>query len=176
MSSASQNGEFIPVNMAVLTVSDTRTEETDTSGRLLAERLADAGHRLTGKVILPDSVYQIRALVSKWIADPEVQVVIITGGTGMTDRDHTPESISPLFDKSIDGFGELFRSISFQEIGSSTIQSRVLGGIANGTFIFAIPGSTNACQVAWDAILGPQLDSRTKPCNFVQLFPRLRRD
>jgi molybdenum cofactor biosynthesis protein B len=176
MSSSSPSGEFIPVNIAILTVSDTRTAETDTSGRLLAERLVDAGHRLADKVILPDSIYQIRALVSKWIADPEVQVVIITGGTGMTDRDHTPEAITPLLDKNIDGFGELFRSISFQEIGSSTIQSRVLGGIANGTFIFAIPGSTNACQVAWDAILAPQLDSRTKPCNFVQLFPRLRRD
>ena len=176
MSSSSQSGEFIPVKIAILTVSDTRTAETDSSGRLLAERLADAGHHLAEKMILPDSIYKIRALVSKWIADPEVQVVIITGGTGMTDRDHTPEAITPLLDKSIDGFGELFRSISLQEIGSSTIQSRVLGGIANGTFIFAIPGSTNACQVAWDAILKPQLDSRTKPCNFVQLFPRLKRD
>ena len=176
MSSSSAVGEFIPVNIAILTVSDTRTEETDTSGRLLAERLGAAGHRLAEKAILPDSIYRIRALISKWIADPEVQVVIITGGTGMTDRDHTPEAITPLLDKSIDGFGELFRSISFQEIGSSTIQSRVLGGIANGTFIFAIPGSTNACQVAWDAILSRQLDSRTKPCNFVQLLPRLRRD
>jgi len=176
MSSTSQSGGFIRVNIAILTVSDTRTAETDTSGRLLAERLVDAGHQLAEKVILPDSIYQVRALVSKWIADPEVQVVIITGGTGITDRDHTPEAITPLLDKSIDGFGELFRSISFQEIGSSTIQSRVLGGIANGTFLFAIPGSTNACQVAWDAILNPQLDSRTKPCNFVQLFPRLMRD
>ena len=176
MSSSSQSGEFIPVKIAILTVSDTRTAETDSSGRLLAERLTDAGHHLAEKMILPDSIYKIRALVSKWIADPEVQVVIITGGTGMTDRDHTPEAITPLLDKSIDGFGELFRSISLQEIGSSTIQSRVLGGIANGTFIFAIPGSTNACQVAWDAILKPQLDSRTKPCNFVQLFPRLKRD
>ena len=176
MANTSQSGEFIRVNIAILTVSDTRTAETDTSGQLLAERLVDAGHRLAEKTILPDSIYQVRALVSKWIADPEVQVVIITGGTGMTDRDHTPEAITPLLDKSIDGFGELFRSISFQEIGSSTIQSRVLGGIANGTFLFAIPGSTNACQVAWDAILNPQLDSRTKPCNFVQLFPRLKRD
>ncbi len=176
MANTSQSGEFIRVNIAILTVSDTRTAETDTSGQLLAERLVDAGHRLAEKAILPDSIYQVRALVSKWIADPEVQVVIITGGTGMTDRDHTPEAITPLLDKSIDGFGELFRSISFQEIGSSTIQSRVLGGIANGTFLFAIPGSTNACQVAWDAILNPQLDSRTKPCNFVQLFPRLKRD
>lgn len=176
MSSSSTNGEFISVNIATLTVSDTRTEETDTSGRLLAERLADAGHELAEKVILPDSIYQIRALVSKWIADPKVQVVIITGGTGMTDRDHTPEAITPLLDKNIDGFGELFRALSYQEIGSSTIQSRVLGGIANGTFIFAIPGSTNACQLAWDSILKPQLDSRTKPCNFVQLFPRLKRE
>ena len=176
MSSSSAVGEFIPVNIAILTVSDTRTEETDTSGRLLAERLGAAGHRLAEKAILPDSIYRIRALVSKWIADPAVQVVIITGGTGMTERDHTPEAIAPLFDKTIDGFGELFRSLSYEEIGSSTIQSRVLGGIANGTFIFAIPGSTNACSVAWDAILNPQLDSRTKPCNFVQLFPRLKRD
>jgi molybdopterin adenylyltransferase len=176
MSSSSSEGEFIPVNIAILTVSDTRTAETDTSGRLLAERLGDAGHRLAEKVILPDSIYQIRALVSKWIADPAVQIVIITGGTGMTDRDHTPEAITPLFDKFIDGFGELFRASSYKEIGSSTIQSRVLGGIANGTFIFAVPGSTNACRVAWDAILNPQLDSRTKPCNFIQLFPRLKRD
>ena len=176
MSSSSEAGEFVPVNIAILTVSDSRTDETDTSGRLLAERLAAAGHRLAEKLILPDSIYRIRALVSKWIADPAVQVVIITGGTGMTERDHTPEAITPLLDKTIDGFGELFRSLSFDEIGSSTIQSRVLGGIANGTFIFAIPGSTNACSVAWDAILNPQLDSRTKPCNFVQLFPRLKRD
>ena len=176
MSSSTPTGEFIPVNIAVLTVSDTRTTETDTSGRMLAERLVVAGHRLADKAILPDSIYEIRTLVSKWIANPEVQVVIITGGTGMTDRDHTPEAITPLLDKRIDGFGELFRAVSFQEIGSSTIQSRVLGGIANGTFIFAIPGSTNACQVAWDAILRLQLDSRTKPCNFVQLFPRLKRD
>jgi len=160
--------------MAILTVSDTRSEETDTSGRLLADRLASAGHRLIEKVILPDNVYQIRALVSRWIADAEVQTVIITGGTGLTDRDHTPEAITPLLDKTIEGFGELFRSVSYQEIGSSTIQSRVLGGIANGTFIFCIPGSTDACRLAWDAILKDQLDSRTKPCNFVQLFPRLK--
>lgn len=176
MSSPRADGEFIPVNIAILTVSDTRTEETDTSGRLLAERLTEAGHQLVEKVISPDSIYQIRALVSRWIADPKVQVVITTGGTGMTDRDHTPEAVAPLFDKSIDGFGELFRAVSYQEIGSSTIQSRVLAGIANGTLVFAIPGSTNACQVAWDGILKPQLDIRTKPCNFVQLFPRLKRE
>jgi len=176
MSSSSVGGEFIPVNIALLTVSDTRNEQTDTSGRLLVERLDTAGHQLAEKVILPDSIYRIRALVSKWIADPAVEVVIITGGTGMTDRDHTPEAITPLLDKTIDGFGELFRAVSYEEIGSSTIQSRVLGGIANGTFIFAIPGSNNACSVAWDRILGPQLDSRTRPCNFVQLFSRLKRD
>lgn len=176
MGSSSEAAEFIPVNIVILTVSDTRTEETDTSGRLLVERLGGAGHRLAEKAILPDNVYRIRALISKWIADPVVQVVIITGGTGMTDRDCTPEAITPLLDKKIDGFGELFRSISYQEIGTSTIQSRVLGGIANGTFIFAIPGSTDACRLAWDAILGPQFDTRTRPCNFVQLFPRLKRE
>jgi molybdenum cofactor biosynthesis protein B len=176
MSSSHEGEEFIPVKIALLTVSDTRNEDSDTSGRLLAERLAAAGHHLVEKVILPDNIYRIRALVSKWIADPAVEVVISTGGTGMTDRDLTPEAITPLLDKSIDGFGELFRSVSYGEIGSSTIQSRVFAGIANGTFIFAVPGSTNACSVAWDHILGPQLDNRTKPCNFVQLFPRLRRD
>ncbi|MEJ2553084.1 MAG: molybdenum cofactor biosynthesis protein B [Gammaproteobacteria bacterium] len=174
MSSSSKAAEFVPVNIAILTVSDTRTEETDNSGRLLAERIGDSGHRLSEKQILPDNIYRIRALVSKWIAEPDVQVAIITGGTGMTDRDCTPEAITPLMDKKIDGFGELFRSISFQEIGTSTIQSRVLGGTANGTFIFAIPGSTDACRLAWDAILGPQFDTRTRPCNFVQLFPRLK--
>ncbi len=173
-SSDNKEGEFIPVNMAILTVSDTRTEQSDTSGRLLADRLATAGHRLIEKVILPDDIYRIRALVSRWIADAGVQAVIITGGTGLTDRDHTPEAITPLLDKTIDGFGELFRSVSYQEIGSSTVQSRVLAGVANGTFIFCIPGSTDACRLAWDAILKDQLDSRTKPCNFVQLFPRLK--
>lgn len=175
-SSDNKEGEFIPVNMAILTVSDTRTEQSDTSGRLLADRLATAGHRLIEKVILPDDIYRIRALVSRWIADAGVQAVIITGGTGLTDRDHTPEAITPLLDKTIDGFGELFRSVSYQEIGSSTVQSRVLAGVANGTFIFCIPGSTDACRLAWDAILKDQLDSRTKPCNFVQLFPRMKRD
>jgi molybdenum cofactor biosynthesis protein B len=176
MSASAEAGSFLPVNIAILTVSDTRTEETDTSGRLLAERLGMAGHRLVEKVILPDNIYRIRALASKWIADPAVETVIITGGTGLTERDHTPEAITPLLDKTIDGFGELFRSLSYQEIGTSTVQSRVLAGIANATFIFCIPGSTNACRLAWDAILRPQLDSRTTPCNFVQLFPRLKRE
>jgi len=176
MGTANEGGEFISVKMGLLTVSDTRSEETDTSGRLLAERLTAAGHRLAEKAILPDNVYRIRALVSRWIADPDVQAVIITGGTGLTERDHTPEAVAPLLDKLIPGFGELFRSLSHEEVGSSTIQSRALGGLANGTFVFCIPGSTNACQLAWDGILGPQFDSRTKPCNFVQLFPRLRRE
>jgi molybdenum cofactor biosynthesis protein B len=175
MSTADETA-FVPVEMAVLTVSDTRTGETDTSGRLLAERLCAAGHRLAEKAILPDNVYRIRALVSKWIADPAVQVVIITGGTGLTERDHTPEAVAPLLDRTIPGFGELFRSLSHEEVGSSTIQSRVLGGIANGTFVFCVPGSTSACRLAWDGILGPQFDGRTRPCNFVQLFPRLKRE
>lgn len=176
MSRSDEEGAFIAVNTAILTVSDTRTEESDTSGRLLADRLATAGHRLMEKAILPDNIYQIRALVSRWIADPGVQAVIVTGGTGLTDRDHTPEAITPLLDKTIDGFGELFRSVSYQEIGSSTVQSRVLAGIANGTFIFCIPGSTNACRLAWDAILNDQFNNCTKPCNFVQLIPRLKRE
>lgn len=176
MSHSEQQDAFTPVKMAVLTVSDTRNEESDSSGRLLAERLVAAGHRLVEKAILPDNIYRIRALVSKWIADPEVQAVIITGGTGLTDRDHTPEAVSPLLDKLIPGFGELFRALSHEAVGSSTIQSRVLGGIANGTFVFCVPGSTNACTVAWDGILVHQFDSRTRPCNFVQLFPRLKRE
>ncbi len=176
MAGASEAADFIPINIAVLTVSDTRTEESDTSGRLLAERLVEAGHRLAEKVILTDNLYQIRALVSRWIADAAVQAVIITGGTGLTDRDRTPEAITPLLDKTIDGFGELFRAVSHQQIGSSTVQSRVMAGIANATFIFCVPGSTHACGVAWDAILKDQLDSRHKPCNFVQLLSRLRRE
>ena len=167
---------FLSVNVAILTVSDSRSEETDTSGRLLADGLGEAGHRLAEKVLLPDDIYQIRALVSRWIADPAIQIVIVTGGTGLTERDHTPEAILPLLDKTIDGFGELFRSLSYQEIGTSTVQSRVVAGVANGTFIFCIPGSTNACRLAWDNILRTQLDSRTSPCNFVQLFPRLKKE
>src|SRR3569833_4713441 len=161
---------FIPVEIAVLTVPDSRSEETDTSGRLLAERLQADGHHLVGKVIVPDNLYKIRAQVAHLIADPAVQASIITGGTGLTARDQTPEAIRPLFDKEIDGFGELFRSLSYSEIKASTAQSRVLAGIANATIIFSIPGSTNACRLAWDGILQEQLDSRTQPCNFVQLI------
>lgn len=163
---------FEAIDIAVMTVSDTRTDETDTSGKTLADRLLSAGHRLAEKVIVPDDKYQIRAYLSKWIADPAVNAVIITGGTGLTGRDVTPEAVQPLFDKHIDGFGELFRHISYQEIGTSTLQSRAVAGIANGTFIFCVPGSTGACRTAWDHILRFQLDARQGPCNLVEIMPR----
>lgn len=166
--------EFLPLPMAVLTVSDTRTVADDASGQTLVERLTAAGHRLAGRAIVPDDIYRIRAVVSAWIADPAVPVVLITGGTGMTGRDSTPEAIRPLLDKVIDGFGELFRQLSWEEIGTSTLQSRALGGLANGTFIFCLPGSTGACRTGWDRILQPQLDARTRPCNLLELLPRLR--
>lgn len=162
-----------PVSIAILTVSDTRTAADDKSGDLLAARVAGAGHRLAARAIEKDDIYRIRAVVSAWIADPAVEVVITTGGTGLTGRDGTPEAIEPLLDKRIDGFGELFRSLSLAEIGPSTVQSRALGGIANGTFIFCLPGSSGACATGWDRILAVQLDHRTRPCNFVELMPRL---
>ncbi len=165
--------QFVPLNIAVLTVSDTRTEATDKSGQLLVERLTQAGHHLAEKVIVPDNIYKIRAVVSHWIVDETVQVVITTGGTGLTGRDGTPEAILPLLDKEIQGFGELFRMISYQEIKTSTIQSRALAGVANGTYIFCLPGSSGACQTGWDAILKDQLDYRHRPCNFTELMPRL---
>ncbi len=164
---------FIPLEIAVLTVSDSRTEETDTSGRALVERLTEAGHHLVKKVILADDLYRIRALVARWIAEPQVQVVLVTGGTGMTGRDVTPEALRVLFDKEVEGFGELFRRLSFEEIRTSTLQSRAFAGIANGTVIFCMPGSTGACRTAWDRILRDQLDNRHRPCNFVELLPRL---
>ena len=166
--------EFLPLAIAVLTVSDTRTEDDDTSGRILVERLTAARHRLAGRAIVPDNIYRIRAVVSGWIADPAVAVVLITGGTGMTGRDSTPEAVQPLLDKEITGFGELFRMLSWEEIGASTLQSRALGGLANATFVFCLPGSTGACRTGWDRILQAQLDARTQPCNFVELLPRLR--
>lgn len=166
--------EFIPVNIAVLTVSDTRTADTDTSGAYLTGALVEAGHRLHEKVILPDHKYQLRAQVSQWIADPAVRVIIMTGGTGFSDRDVTPEAITPLLDKEIPGFGEVFRSISHEEIGPSTLQSRALAGIANGTFIFCLPGSSGACRTAWTKILQHQLDNRARPCNVVELFPKIQ--
>jgi molybdenum cofactor biosynthesis protein B len=168
-----QDTGFIPLNIAVLTVSDTRTEADDTSGKVLKERAEAAGHRVVAKEIVKDDVYQMRAVFSRWIADPGVQVVLSTGGTGITGRDSTPEAVAPLFDKAIEGFGELFRQVSFEEIGTSTVQSRAVAGLANGTFLFCLPGSSGACRTAWDRILLPQLDHRTRPCNFAQLIPRL---
>ncbi len=165
--------QFIPLNIAVLTVSDTRTEATDSSGRLLVERLQNTGHRLVAKRIVPDDIYQIRAVVSAWIADPAVDVILTTGGTGVTGRDGTPDAVLPLLDKVLDGFGEVFRFISYQEIGTSTIQSRALAGVANGTYVFCLPGSKNACITAWDKLIQAQLDFRTRPCNLVELLPRL---
>lgn len=164
--------EFVALNIAVLTVSDTRSLETDTSGQLLVDKLTAAGHQLVAREILQDNRYQVRAQVATWIADPQVQVVLITGGTGFTERDNTPEAVSCLFDKQVEGFGELFRQISYTEIGTSTLQSRALAGLANGTLICCMPGSTNACRTAWDKILHEQLDARYKPCNFV---PHLNR-
>ncbi len=156
----------------MLTVSDTRNAANDTSGDSLAAMIAEAGHELVARELCRDDVYVIRAVVSNWIADPNVQVVVSTGGTGFTGRDSTPEALTPLFDKTIDGFGELFRQISYTEIGSSTIQSRAVGGLANATLIFALPGSGNAVQTGWRAIIEPQLDIDNKPCNFAELIPR----
>ena len=167
------NREFIPLRIAILTVSDSRTEETDTSGALLRDRLTKAGHTLADKRIEPDDIYRIRAAVSAWIADPDVQVIITTGGTGVTGRDGTPEAITPLFDKIIDGFGEMFRSISWNDIGTSTLQSRCIAGVANGTYIFCLPGSKGACATGWDDLIEKQLDYRTRPCNLAELMPRL---
>lgn len=159
---------------AVLTVSDTRTERDDTSGDLLVELLSAAGHRLVERRIDKDDVYAVRATVSRWVAAPEVQVVLTTGGTGFTGRDSTPEALAPLFDKTIDGFGELFRQVSYAEIGSSTIQSRAVGGLANATLIFALPGSGNAVRTGWEKIIRNQLDINNRPCNFAELFARFR--
>jgi molybdenum cofactor biosynthesis protein B len=164
---------FIPLNIVVLVVSDTRTEADDVSGKTLVERAIASGHRVIEKKIVPDNVYQIRAVVSQWIADPEVHVVLTTGGTGVTGRDGTPEAVSPLLDKVLDGFGETFRMLSYQDIKTSTIQSRAIAGVANGTYLFCLPGSSGACRTAWDGLIKDQLDFRTKPCNLVQLMPRL---
>jgi len=167
------NKSWVPIKIAILTVSDSRTEADDTSGDALVERLTQANHTLVEKRILPDDKYKIRAAVSQWIADEGVDVVITTGGTGLTGRDITPEAVEPLFDKVIEGVGELFRWVSYQEIGTSTIASRCVGGLANGTFIFCLPGSTGACRTGWDKVIAPQLDCNTTPCNIVALMPRL---
>jgi len=170
MGHASAQAEFIPLNIAVLTVSDTRDETTDKSGLTLVNCLQEAGHTLVEKTIVKDDVYQMRAVTSQWIADPKVQVIISTGGTGFANRDSTPEAMKPLFDKEIEGFGELFRQISFSEIGTSTIQSRAIGGLANGTVIFCLPGSTGACRTGWEKVIKDQLDNRFRPCNFVEMI------
>ncbi len=168
----SKNAEFIPLKIAIMTISDSRTDENDTSGNTLIARLEKAGHQLAEKLIVPDDRYQIRAVLSGWIADPEVQAVITTGGTGLTGRDITPEAVTPLFDKNIEGFGELFRSLSYKLIKTSTVQSRALAGLANGTPIFCLPGSPGACKDGWDGIIEDQLDMRHKPCNLVEMMPR----
>lgn len=162
------------MNIALLTVSDRRTFAEDTSGAALLQRLESAGHSLVERQLVPDDRYRIRAVVSAWIADPAVTVIISSGGTGLTGRDGTPEAVAPLLDKQMDGFGELFRVLSFQTIGSSSLQSRCLAGVANGTFVFVLPGSVDAVITAWDRLIAHQLDETTRPCNLAQLLPRLR--
>ena len=163
----------VSLAIALLTVSDSRTLADDRSGDALQQRLEEAGHCLAERRIVPDNRYQIRAELSRWIADPAVQVVISSGGTGLTGRDGTPEAVAPLLDKTIEGFGELFRVLSFESIGTSTLQSRCLAGVANGTVIFVLPGSLDAVQTAWDRLISAQLNEATRPCNLVQLLPRL---
>ncbi len=163
----SSSKEFTPLNVAVLTISDTRDASTDTSGDLLKANAIEAGHHFIDKIIVKDDIYQIRKVISNWIADETVQVILTTGGTGFSGRDSTPEAIAPLFDQEVVGFGELFRQVSYEEIGSSTVQSRCLAGIANKTIVFCLPGSNNACLTGWQKIIQDQLDSRHRPCNFV---------
>ena len=158
------------INVAVLTVSDTRTKETDTSGQFLEDALLEAGHSLADRSIVIDDIYRIRAVLSAWIANPEVHSVLVTGGTGFSGRDSTPEAVQPLFDKTIEGFGEVFRALSFEEIGSSTVQSRAIAGLANRTAIFCMPGSTGACKTAWNGLIRDQLDVEHPPCNFVKVL------
>lgn len=165
---------FIPLNIAVLTISDSRSDATDTSGKVLVDRLTQAGHQLAEKSIVADDKYQLRAILSRWIADPEIEIVITTGGTGLTGRDITPEAIQPLLDKVIEGFGELFRYVSYKKISTSTMQSRAFAGIANGTAIFCLPGSPGACKDGWDDILVYQFDIAHAPCNLVEIMPRLK--
>jgi molybdenum cofactor biosynthesis protein B len=165
---------FIPVRVAVLTVSDTRTKTTDKSGPLLISMIAEVGHELAHHAIVEDDVTAIRRQVKRWIKDPEIDVVITTGGTGFTGRDVTPEAVKPLFEKEIDGFSALFHMLSYESVGTSTVQSRACGGVANGTYIFCVPGSPGACKDAWNGILKAQLDNRHRPCSFVEIMPRLQ--
>ena len=164
---------FVPLSIAVLTVSDTRSLSEDRSGDILVERLTKAGHRLGDRAMVADEVAEIRARVEAWIADPAIDVIITTGGTGFTGRDVTPEAIEPLFEKRMDGFSAIFHHISYDKIGTSTVQSRASGGVAGATYIFVLPGSPGACKDAWDGILASQLDYRHRPCNFVEIMPRL---
>ena len=172
MSQSPINAEFKSLNIAVMTVSDSRTEADDKSGNILVDRLTKAGHCLADKQIVTDNIYQMRAVVSAWIANPDIHAVITTGGTGLTGRDVTPEAMKPLYDKEIDGFGEVFRMISYNLIKTSTIQSRAVAGLANGTVIFSLPGSPGACKDGWDEIIVHQLDARHRPCNLVEIMPR----
>lgn len=165
--------EFLPVNAVVVTVSDTRTEQTDTSGKYLADSLRQAGHNVLDRHIVKDDTYKLRALVATLIADEQVQAILLTGGTGFTHRDNTVRAVTPLLDMSIDGFGEIFRYLSHAEIGSSTIQSRAFAGMSNGTIVFCMPGSTGACRTAWEGIVAQQLDSRHKPCHFVDKLKQI---
>jgi molybdenum cofactor biosynthesis protein B len=174
MSRIDETRQFLPVNIAVLTISDTRTQANDTSGDILADRIVGAGHRVAARAIDRDDADIIAARLKGWIDDASIDVVITTGGTGVTGRDVTPEAFDRVIEKRIEGFGELFRMLSYQKIGTSTIQSRALAGVANGTYLFALPGSTGAVKDAWDDILMWQLDSRHRPCNFVELMPRLK--
>jgi molybdenum cofactor biosynthesis protein B len=174
MTRIDESRPFIVVNIAVLTVSDTRTEANDTSGDTLAERIVKAGHRVAVRALEKDEPAAIEALLRRWIADPEIDVVITTGGTGITGRDVTPEAFDRVMEKRIEGFGELFRMLSYQKIGTSTMQSRAIGGVAGGTYLFALPGSTGAVKDGWDDILVSQLDNRHRPCNLVELMPRLQ--
>lgn len=174
MAGIDESVPFAPVNIAVLTVSDTRTEETDRSGGLLVEKLLAAGHTLAEKKIVRDETDAIVAQLQTWIADPAIEVVLATGGTGVTGRDVTPEAFHQVYEKEIPGFGEIFRMLSYQTIATSTIQSRATAGVAKGTYLFALPGSTGACRDAWEGILEAQLDIRHKPCNFAELLPRLQ--
>ena len=166
--------DFIPLNLCVLTVSDTRSLDNDGSGAYLAGALVDAGHRLHARRVERDDRYRLRAVVADWIADEAVHGVLVTGGTGFTGRDSTPEAIAPLLDKEMPGFGELFRMLSFEEIGTSSLQSRAFAGLANNTFVFCLPGSTSACRTAWERLIAAQLDARTRPCDLAGLMPRLR--
>jgi molybdopterin adenylyltransferase len=166
--------EFVPLSLCVLTVSDTRTAANDTSGDFLCTALGEAGHRLRARAISVDDRYRLRSIVSAWIADPDVHGILVTGGTGFTGRDSTPEALRPLLDKEMPGFGEMFRVLSFDEIGTSTLQSRAFAGLANAKFVFCLPGSTSACRTAWEKLIRTQLDARTKPCNLATLRPRLK--